>query len=299
VKQDSAGSAGSSRAGQSIDELSIQGLSRAPLLFDGAMGTELIRRGVQVGSCLEALNLDAGTAVAEIHREYRAAGADIITTNTLGANRFRLEAHGLSNRVREINAAGVERARQEARGAMVAGCVGPSGIHDFLPAEDALDAAFREQAEALAGVDLFSCETFADMTEVRAAVRAIDAVSDRPVLVQCTYLADGCTPLGLTPTEVVHALLDLPIAAIGVNCAVGDETVQRVIDELRQATELPLIAQPNAGQPVLVDGSWEYPVTPPAFAALANRILPKVAYFGSCCGTTPEYIRAVAEVRGV
>lgn len=270
------------------------------VLIDGAMGTELLRRGAHPEGCLEALNLLPASPVSTIHREYRAAGAEVLTTNSFGANRFRLARHGMEHRVGEINGAAVALAREQADGALVAGCVGPSGIQASPPERAALLAAFREQAEALerGGVDLFSCETYGDVGELRAAVEAIRSVSSRPILAQLTYLADGHTPLGLSPTEVARELADLPIAALaalGVNCAVGHGTVVHVIHELRQATTLPLIAQPNAGEPVLRDGSWQYPLDPAAFLALTREILADVSFIGGCCGTTPEHIRALAQ----
>jgi methionine synthase I (cobalamin-dependent) len=218
----------------------------------------------------------------------------MLTTNSFGGNAFRLSAHDLKRRMREINLAAARLAREQAGGALVAGSIGPSGEQPVLPPDDALRAAFREQARALdeGGVDLFTCETFGDVGEARTAVRGIRAVSQKPILLQMTYREDGRTPDGLTPAEVMAAMCDLPLAAIGLNCVVGEGTAERVLAELSRATDLPLIARPNAGQPHLVDGARRYPVGPETFAAQAMRLSENAAILGGCCGTTPEHIAA-------
>jgi methionine synthase I (cobalamin-dependent) len=264
-------------------------------LSDGAMGTELLRRGVPLASCLESQNVENPALVSAIHAEYVRAGAHILTANTFGANRFRLHRHGLDGQVAALNRAGVELARKTANGALVVGSVGPSGEQKPRPDPEALRDAFCQQAQALeeSGVDLFSCETFGDVEEARAAVLGIRDVSEAPIFLQFTYKADGTTPLGLTPSEVIQATADLPIDAIGVNCAVGPETAEAVVKALAEATDLPLIAQPNAGQPVKGPNGWSYPLGPKEFAEMGRRLADHVTILGGCCGTTPEYIAAL------
>jgi methionine synthase I (cobalamin-dependent) len=265
---------------------------RGRLLFDGAMGTELIRRGALREACLEEMNLSNPELLSAIHAEYRAAGAHVLTTNTFGANRFRLESHGLQARMLPINVAATGLARAECGDGLVAGSVGPSGLRP-LPDSEALQAAFREQAEVLdPEVDLFVCETFGDLEELRAAVLGIAAVSSRPIVALMAYRIDGRTPLGLTPSEVVQGLQDLPVWAIGVNCAVGLDTAERVAHELVTISDRPIVVQPNAGEPVISEGSISYPVDPESFALLAGRLSGVAAGFGGCCGTTPAHIAA-------
>jgi 5-methyltetrahydrofolate--homocysteine methyltransferase len=259
------------------------------------MGSELLRRGAPHGSCLEELNLSRPESVAAIHAEFRSAGADILTTNTFGGNSFRLAFHKNESRVREINVAAAKLARERAQGALVAGSIGPTGEYSPRPSFAALQAAFRDQAGALdeAGVDLFLCETFGDVEELRAAITAIRDVSAKPIVAQMTYIEGGRTPMDLTPAEVVTALADLPLAAIGANCAIGDATTENVIRALRAATQLPLIAQPNAGRPARSNGKFDYPIDPEMFAALATRLAEYAAIVGGCCGATPTHIAAV------
>lgn len=259
------------------------------------MGTELLRRGIVTLPCLEMANLHYPELVASIHAEYIAAGAEILTTNTFGANQFRLGRHRLSARQRELNLAGARLARQAAGEALVAGSIGPSGEHRNRPASQRLFAAFREQAAALleGGVDLFSCETFGDVEELRVAVTAIRDVSDRPIVAQMTFTSLGTTPLGLSPAAVAAAMSDAPIVALGVNCARGWGTAERVVAELKHATDIPLAAHPNAGEPIKTNGALVYPIGPAEFAAMAVRLAPHVCILGGCCGTTPEYIAAL------
>lgn len=266
----------------------------APLVADGAMGTELLRAGFSSDRPLERANLEYPQVVLAIHEEYRRAGADMITTNTFGANRSRLLASTYADRVSDLNQAGVKLARGVANDVLVAGSMGPTGVHEEEEDYDACRAVFREQAAALndAGVDLFSCETFGDTRELRAAIAGIRDVSDRPILAHMTYLPNGRTPRGDTPADVVEALHDLQIVAIGVNCAVGDGTVQEVVAALRAATSLPIIARPNAGQPVRVGSCWQYPLGPDDFAELVCELSNHADIVGGCCGTTPQHIAA-------
>lgn len=254
-----------------------------------------MRHGAALRTPLVALNLLRPLLVAAVHRAYRAAGAEVLTTNTFGANRARLGFHGLAQQAAAINRAGVTIARECSGGALVAGSMGPTGAQEDLPTREELRGIFREQAAVLgeAGVDLFSCETFGDVGELRAAIQGIRDVSARPILAQMTFGENRRTPLGLTAREVVDALGDLPVAGIGVNCAVGVGTVEAVVEEMAGATDLPLVARPNAGQPVVAGGGWEYPIGAEEFGEIAARLAGRVWIVGGCCGTTPEYIAAV------
>jgi methionine synthase I (cobalamin-dependent) len=247
-------------------------------------------------TCLEAINLQHPDLVSALHAAYRSAGAEVLTTNTFGANRFRLAAHGRADQVHSINLAGARLAKSQARQALVAGSIGPTGLQPAPSDDRTLVETYRQQASALheGGVDVFSCETFGDVAELRAAIQGIRLASPRPIWAQMTYRANGRTPLGLTPAQVVSALADLPVDAIGVNCAVGENTVERVIAALRRATDLPLIAQPNAGRPVKSNGSWIYPLTPDEFADTVTRLSEHCSMISGCCGTTPEHIAAAA-----
>lgn len=265
---------------------------RLPLFFvaDGAVGTELLRQGVT--GCLEAANLEQPDVVVALHRAYRRAGAEIVTTNTFGANRARLHPWGRQHQAKELNRAAVRLAREAGPG-LVAGSVGPSGVQNGSLSPAALRHLFHEQAEGLAEADLLLCETFGDVAELRAAVQGLRETSDLPILASMTYTASGRTPLGLRPRQVVEALSDPPLSALGVNCAVGTGTVERVITELRQATDLPLLARPNAGEP----HHGVYPLGEAEFVALAGRLAPLVTILGGCCGTTPRFIAALNAAR--
>jgi homocysteine S-methyltransferase len=274
------------------------------------MGTQLYARGVSFESSFEALNLTRPDLVSDIHRAYLAAGADILETNTFGANRFKLAEHNLAAQVAEINAAGAQLARQAiesaGRTAFVAGSVGPLGVRlaptGPLTPEEA-HAAFREQVTALcqAGADALILETFGDLAEIQAAIRAAQATCDLPIIAQMTFTIDGRTPLGHTPDVVALALSEMGVAAIGANCSVGPARVLPVIEAMRAALEtldpkgLPyLSAQPNAGWPEAAGGRIMYPATPEYFGDYARRfVVAGATLVGGCCGTTPDHIRAM------
>jgi methionine synthase I (cobalamin-dependent) len=262
------------------------------------MGTELLRHGVPASSCLEAANVERPHLVESIHRSYRRAGSQVLTTNTFGANRFRLALHGQADRVHEFNHAAAQLARAAAGGAQVAGSLGPSGLQDDLPSARELRAAFRQQAAALfaGGVDLFLCETFGDLRELRAAILGVRDVSAFPILATMTYRSDGRTPLGLTPTAAVEALGDLDVAAVGANCCSGESSIEAVIEELSASTSLPLVARPNAGQPAKVGAALQYPLSTLGFAELIARLSSRAWLVGGCCGTTPAHISAAQEL---
>jgi methionine synthase I (cobalamin-dependent) len=218
-----------------------------------------------------------------------------MTTNTFGANRFRLAHRGLADYAGDFNRAAARLTSTVADDLLVAGCIGPSGTQAALSPAVELRAAFREQALALVegGVDLLLCETFGDVGELRAAVLGIRDVSGLPIVASMSYGEDGRTLTGEEPAAVVESLGDLEITAIGANCCIGATTVEKVIAALHDLTSLPLVVRPNAGSPRLTAGSWRYPVGPREFAKLIAHVSSASWLVGGCCGTTPAHISAV------
>jgi homocysteine S-methyltransferase len=283
-------------------------LQRGPLLADGAMGTMLYARGVPLDACFDVLNLNDPKTVQEIHQEYVAAGADLVETNTFGANRFKLAVHGLESRVRDINRAGVRLARDVretmGRDVLVLGSIGPLGKY-LLPlgtvGEAEAVAAFREQAEALleGGVDGFVAETFSDLRELRLAVAAIRAVSaDLPIVAQMAFNDERVTFLGQAPNEVAGALSALPVQVIGANCGVGSSVLYDVGLALHEAAPAAFVSiRPNAGLPSRHGERLIYLSSPAYMADYASRMLDAGSRIvGGCCGTTPAHIRAMRDV---
>ncbi len=279
-----------------------------PLLADGAMGTVLYARGVFINRCYDELNLSDPGLILAIHEEYLQAGADVLETNTFGANSFRLARHGLAGKVAEINAAGVRLARQavehlrekQASEAWVAGSVGPLGVRLEPLGKTGLDearAAFAEQIRALseAGVDLLSIETMPALNEARVALEAArETAPDLPVLVMVTVDDDGNCLDGASPQQAAALLAEWGAGAIGVNCSTGPTTVLSAIEAMRSATTLPLVAMPNAGMPRAVEGRNIYLCSPEYMASFARKaIAAGVQMVGGCCGTTPNHIRAM------
>ena len=282
-----------------------QRLRGGPILADGAMGTMLYAEGVDYRRSFEEQNLSQPDLVQAIHRNYIAAGAELIETNTFGGNRFKLAAHGLEGRVRDINYAGGKIARdaREVSGeqVFVAGSIGPSGL-GLKPGVDVSEAAladaFKEQGEALAegGVDLLILETFTDVTELATAIRAVQAISDLPIIAQLTFAEDLLTLAGQDIATVVAALKPLDIAALGTNCTIGPQGVLDVVEAMKPLTDLTLSAMPNAGFPKMVDGRYFY-LTTPQYCADYTRLLldAGVTIVGGCCGTTPQHIKLMHE----
>jgi methionine synthase I (cobalamin-dependent)/5,10-methylenetetrahydrofolate reductase len=285
-----------------MDRAALQELlSTTPLLADGGMGTSLIATGVPVGSCFELMNVDDPEHVERVHHGFVDAGSDLVLTNTFGANRFRLSEHGLAERVTELNAAGVARARA-AGPRFVAGSIGPLGVrlapYGRVRAEDAF-AAFAEQAAALveAGVDLLLIETQSDLREIEQAVAAARSVGGgSAVVVTATFTRDDRTLLGQTPAQVAVRLVELDVDAIGANCGEGPAQVLRVVRGMRDAAgSLPLVARPNAGGPEQVGGRFVFPATASYFAEHVAAFLDEgVALIGGCCGTGPSHTTAMA-----
>jgi homocysteine S-methyltransferase len=285
----------------------IEALNSRVLVCDGAMGTMLYAKGVFINKSFDALNVTQPDLVAEVHLEYVRAGADIIETNTFGANRIKLGSFGLADKLHAINAQGAKLARHATREqAYVAGAIGPLGIRIEPWGKTGVDEArdyFREQAQALVdgGVDLFILETFRDLNEIGAAIDAVRSVSDRPIVAQMTTEEDGNTLDGTSPERFAPELERRGATVIGVNCAVGPAPMLDTIERMAAVTRLTLSAQPNAGKPRDVEGRNLYLCSPEYMASYARRfILHQVRIVGGCCGTTPEHIRQIkAAVRTV
>ena len=279
-----------------------------PVLADGAMGTVLYARGIFINRCYDELNLSDPGLIQSIHEEYLQAGAEVLETNTFGANRFRLARHGLADKVAEINIAGVRLARQaverlrekRAGEAWVAGSVGPLGVRLEPLGKTGLDearAAFAEQIRALAeaGVDLLSIETMPALNEAHEALGAAREVApELPVLVIVTVDDESTCLDGSSPAHAAALLTEWGADAIGVNCSTGPATVLTAIEAMRPATTLPLAAMPNAGMPRAVEGRNIYLCSPEYMASFARKAIQAgVQMVGGCCGTTPNHIRAM------
>ncbi len=290
----------------------LEQLRQRPLLCDGAMGTQLYARGIPYEQCFDALNLTQPELIQSIHRDYINAGAQIIETNTFGANRARLETHNLGDKVREINLQGVRIAREarEISGlpVFIAGSIGPSGRPLQAPDEQRLRelrAIFSEQIDALqaGGVDLLILETFSSLAELRQAVLAAKE-SGLPIVAQMSFYEDGHTLSGSSAARVAAVLSDLGVDVIGANCSVGPAATFDALEEMIAATKqqeipttLPLFsAQPNAGLPTRIDNRFFYVSTPEYFADYARRFANAgVRLIGGCCGTTPRHIAAMRQ----
>ncbi|HYH06549.1 MAG TPA: bifunctional homocysteine S-methyltransferase/methylenetetrahydrofolate reductase [Thermoanaerobaculia bacterium] len=271
-------------------------------LFDGAMGTMLYAKGVFINKCYDELNLRSPEIVLEVHKSYVRAGAEILETNTYGANRVKLRGFGIEDELREINLRAAEIARKAAGdNVYVAGGMGPLGIRLEPYGPTALDEArafFREQAEALrdGGVDLFVCETFSNIDEMEQAIAAIRDVCSLPVVAQMTIGVDGRTVFGDTPRTLAQRLDRAGADVIGLNCSVGPDLLLDAIEEMAAVTAKKISCQPNAGLPRDVNGRQMYMASPEYFAKYAKRLIHKgVKFIGGCCGTTPEHIKMMAD----
>ncbi len=282
----------------------LEKISNAALLADGAMGTMLHTRGVGFDKCFDELNLTNPSAVAEIHREYIEAGAQLIITNTFGANRFKLSKHGLQDDVVEINKASVDLAKRVVaasfKDVLVAGDVGPLGVRiapfGRVQPEEAREA-FAEQIKALAdaGVDAIVIETFSDLYEIREAIKAAKETCDLPVVASVTFTRDDRTLLGDEPMKVARTLRDAGADVIGVNCSGGPAQLLRILKQMKQAVpDGKFWVKPNAGWPEQVGGRIMYPADAEYFGdyALSFRETGAVIV-GGCCGTTPQHVAAM------
>jgi homocysteine S-methyltransferase len=278
----------------------LQALTDRVLVCDGAMGTLLYAKGVFLNRCFDELNLTQPDLVSQVHDAYVQVGADVIETNTFGANRTKLGTFGLGDETHAINVAGARLARGAVRdGMFVAGAMGPLGVR-IEPwgrtGVDEAEAIFREQAVALeeGGVDLFILETFRDLNELIAAVKAVRAVSQKPIVAQMTTEDDGHTLDGTPPETFAPALEHAGADVIGVNCSVGPAAMLETLERMARLTTCRLSAQPNAGRPRDVDGRNLYLCSPEYMASYARRFVAAGARLvGGCCGTTPDHIRQI------
>jgi 5-methyltetrahydrofolate--homocysteine methyltransferase len=303
-------------------------ISKGVFLLDGAMGTQLIARGVEAGACGDYLNIESPDIIFEIHQAYFRAGSDAVLTNTFGANKYALARHGLSEKVKEINTAAVKIARRAAgAGKYVLGDIGPSG--DFLKPlgnlePEELKDAFAEQAKSLSAgggstpstssgqasspsVDGFIIETETSLDEATIAVEAVKQASrDLPVFVSFAFdrvAGDFRTMMGVDVKSAATKMVSLGVDAVGFNCGTVSlneyvELAKKFVSTVKTLDKkVSVFAEPNAGKPELVDGRTVYKVSPEDFAAAAEKIHSAgISIIGGCCGTTPEHIRVLAEM---
>src|SRR5262245_13504261 len=262
------------------------------------MGTMLYARGVFINRCFDSLNIMAPDTVMEVHQDYVRAGADVLETNTFGANRVKLRSFGLGDKVKEINSEAARLARKAARDQVyVAGAIGPLGVR-IEPwgkmGTDEAEAFFREQAEALAagGVDLFILETFRDLNEMGAAIAAVRSISTLPIVAQMTIEDDGNSLDGTPPEQFAPEMERRGADVVGVNCSIGPAHMLETIERVTTVTRDRLSAQPNAGRPRDIEGRNIYLSSPEYMASYARRFASQgVRLVGGCGGTTPEHIR--------
>jgi methionine synthase / methylenetetrahydrofolate reductase (NADH) len=291
----------------------IERLKSSPVLCDGAMGTLLYAKGIFINRCYDELNVSQPELIRGVHHDYLQAGAEIIETNTFGANGFRLARHSMADRVREINLAGAQVAGEAAKSfdVWVAGSMGPLGVRIEPLGKTSFEEArttFREQAAALieGGVDLLMLETFGYLEELHQAVLACRDVDARiPLVAQVTIDEDGNCLDGSDPEAFAARLAEWNIDVLGINCSVGPVAMLDAIERVRAVTSLPLAAQPNAGMPRSVEGRNIYLCSPEYMASYTRKFVAAgVQLIGGCCGTTPDHIRAmkaalrVGEARG-
>jgi len=287
-------------------------IKQGPLVLDGAMGTELIARGIQAGACNEYLNIDSAGIISDIHNTYLRSGSDAIITNTFGANKYALARHGFAEEAARINKAGAELARQVAgEEKYVLGNIGPSG--DFLEPlgalnTDELNNAFIAQAEALlaGGVDGFIIETMTAPDETIIAIEAAKSIAgNQPVLVSMSFDKAGesfKTMMGVDVEDAVSRIVPLNVDAIGFNC--GTLSLDQYVALSKQfvtavralSDDVAICAEPNAGKPELIDDKAAYKVSPEDFASMTEKIHSAgISIIGGCCGTGPAHIEAMAK----
>ncbi len=276
-------------------------------VFDGAIGTRFYDKGVYINQSYDGLNLSAPDLVKEVHEEYVAAGADVIETNTFGATRHKLQQYGLVDKLHEINVAAARIARKAAGDtAFVAGSIGPLDLRIEPYGPTSLDEAkemFGEQVAGLldGGVDLFVLETFADLSEIQQAIRAVKELCDLPIIAQIQIQTDYKTVFGATSDVFTKRLEEWGADVIGLNCGVGPTHILSELEKMRVLTDKKLSVQPNAGLPRDVQGRQFYMCSPEYMSEFARRFIQAGAQFiGGCCGTTPKHIKLMsASVRSL
>ena len=273
-----------------------------PLILDGATGTQLQKRGFTGSECAEKWTLEHPDAMIDIQRSYTASGSRVLYSPTFGANRTKLEAHGLFNRVSEYNRRLVALSKEASDGkALVAGDLSPTGLFLYPLGEtdfEELVDIYTEQAAALeeAGVDLFVIETMMTVAEARAAVLAVKSVSEKPVFVTFTCDERGRTLTGADVTAVLQIMQGMGVDAFGLNCSTGPKEMAAQLKRLHEIARVPLIAKPNAGAPVIRDGEIVYDCPPEEFTSYLEEMADAgVKIFGGCCGTTADHVRALHE----
>ena len=271
-------------------------------VLDGAMGTMLYGKGFFLNVCYDELNLKQPKLFQEVHEAYVRAGAEILETNTFGANPVKLGSFGLAEETEKINQAAAELARRAAGGrASVAGAIGPLGvrIEPFGPtSRDEAFAHFRRQVQGLlaGGVDGFILETFSDLDEIHEALRAARSLCDLPVIAQMTIGTDGLTHYGTDPQTFAKRLTEWGADAVGVNCSVGPAGLLEAVEQMVKVTDRPISAVPNAGLPKDVGDRKIYLASPEYMASYARRMIEAGARIvGGCCGTTPEHIKKIRD----
>jgi homocysteine S-methyltransferase len=283
----------------------LEALQNRILLGDGAMGTMIYSKGIYINRCYDALNLESPSLIEGIHLEYLEAGCELIETNTFGANRFRLKAHGLEDQVEAINKAGVEIARRalsqfhqrNSRSAWIIGSMGPLGVNSepFGPlSSEQVASIYEEQAHAMeqAGVDGFSLETFTHLSQIAAAAEGVRRVSSKPILAMMTLNDEGESLLGESPQTMAEQFDQMPIDVIGFNCSSGPSVILESIESFRLKSRKPLAVFPNAGLPKQVGGRFIYMATPEYFGSFAKKFASVgVRMIGGCCGTTPAHMK--------
>ena len=278
----------------------LKELEKRVILFDGATGTMLYNRGVFINQCFDQVNLTNSRLIKEIHTDYANAGADVLQTNTFGANQFKLAQHGLSDSLEEINYQGAMLAREVAGNQLfVAGSVGPLGIKiepwGKLSRKEANDA-FKEQGQALlnGGVDLFVLETFSDLSEIEQAILALRELADLPIIAEMTIDESGNSLYGTATETFTHQLDKWGADVVGINCSVGPPPMMDALEKMVHVTKKPIIIQPNAGNPRVVEERNMYLASAEYMGEYALRFIKAGARLvGGCCGTTPEYIKTM------
>ena len=273
-----------------------------PHVFDGAMGTMLYSKGVFINRCYDELNVKEPDLVREIHRQYVKAGAELLETNSFGANEIKLAEYGLERDVIALNAAAARLAREAGNGrALVGGAVGPLGIRIEPYGPTSLDDArsvFSNQVTGLleGGVDFFILETFADLDEIHQAILAVRELCALPIVAQMTVQEDCTTLYGTLPETIATQLDEWNVDVVGLNCSVGPHGILSAIERVAPHTTKKLSAQPNAGLPREIHGRKMYMASPEYMAKFSQRLIRAgVKFVGGCCGTTPEHIKRIAD----